>query len=195
MQLSCLLNSVDTFKGTLLRLLMAYELLRDMAVDPLISDPDLWDSEAYQVYSTLMGISLRSDQPRSVLQEGSRRLPGIPGHSGDIFLDPSTGVVYGRQGRRNVERYVFPEEIRALLSPSNVVCIYQAWPQRGVRDAALEAIQVVVQPRGSLAAVTCDRGKTSMIFFSRDFSRIDCIAAWLRRWMGPGSNRILSFPD
>jgi hypothetical protein len=120
---------------------------------------------------------------------GHRRALGIPGHRGDLFLDPSTGVIYGKQGG---ERYISPNEIRALLSPSNVVVIYQAGP-RGGRDAAVEAIQAVDQPRGSLAAVACDRRKSSMLFFSKDLARIESITAWLRRWMGPGS--IKSFPD
>lgn len=191
MELGYLGNEVDTFKGAILRLLTAYQLLRDLAVDPMITDPERWDAKSYEFYSKLMGIEIRPNQPLAIRLSGHRRAPGIPGHSGDFFLDPSTGVVYGQQ---DGERYIFPNEVRALLNPSNVVVIYQAWPQGG-RDAAVEAIQAVDQPSGSLAAVTCDRRKTSMLFFSRDFARIESITAWLRRWMGPGSRRILPLPD
>lgn len=188
MNLDCLGNSADHFKGSLLRRLFERRLLNELAVDPLINDFPRWDEGSLKLYSDLVGIQLQPGQTKSTTLAGRRRRPGIPGHLGDLFLDPTTGVAYGKQ---EGDRYVHPDEVRALLVASNVVAAYQYTGRSGPLQIAVLAMNAVRGSAKDIYASAYDGGSVSILFFSRDYARIEAIGSELRNWLGVASGRIM----
>ena len=189
MRLEYLGDALDHFKGSLFRRLRAADLLRDLAVDPMATDADTWTHDDYRLYSDLLDV-----QPDKVLKSqgtldkvGRRRL-GLPGHQGDLFLDPDTGVRTGTQP--TARKYVLPEEVGPLLVSSRLLVIYQhAWRAHEA-ESVRQAIAAVQQIEPSIAATAYTSRQVAMLFLARDVERVSAVASWLRAWLGSKGHRV-----
>lgn len=120
-------DALDHFKGAVLRHLQDTRDLRDLAADPMVTDPESWSEAEYDLYARLIHV----EQDRVVTTGGSlnprtRRHIGPPIHDGDVFLDPDTGI--RTRAQSPLRRFVRPREIVSLLESGGVVAVYQhAW--------------------------------------------------------------------
>jgi hypothetical protein len=121
-------DAFDHWKGSLFGSLQRVGILTDFVVDPLVSDDGPWQPQDFGLYARLLRVKLRQ-----VLQHEGRPSIGDDrqgyfqaiSHTGDLFLDPDTGVATGRV--RDRMKYVTPAEIGRLLDSSKkrIVAVYQ----------------------------------------------------------------------
>jgi hypothetical protein len=197
MNIDVLGNAADYFKGALLRRLLDEGLLRDLAIDPLVTDAANWDTAADQLYAEIVGCGAsRIRRPGGFREPRQNRRPiGIEGHTGDIFLDPDIGVQNG-QAKDEPWKYVEPEEIRASLVGSRIVGVYQSKRRIGTRtEAAGLSIDAVVGPLASIAARSYIGGEASILFFSKDRERISALTRFLATGLPGRLGRIFPPPE
>src|SRR6266542_4206536 len=98
MNLTFLGDALDHWKGSLFESLSRAGILRNFAVDPMASDLPAWRPEDFLLFAQLLRVD-RSQivEHQADLGDRSRYFAEIT-HSGDLFLDPDTGVATGRPG-------------------------------------------------------------------------------------------------
>ncbi len=193
MRLDYLGDALDHFKGSLFRRLREAGLLENLAVDPMATDAEQWTDDAYRLYSDLLGVDPRNVlKTQATLDKTGRRTLGLPGHTGDLFLDPDTGVRTGSQS--TARKYVLPEEVGPLLVSSRLLLIYQhAW-RAGEDESVRKAVTAIRLREPVLAATAYTSRQVAMVFFSKDSKRISAVASWLRTWLGAKHQRVYEDP-
>jgi hypothetical protein len=189
MRLDYLGDALDHFKGSLFRHLQRAGLLSNLSVDPMATDAERWNEDHYRLYCELLGVrAAHILKSRETLDAKGRRDLGLPGHDGDLFLDPDIGVLTGSQ--TPARSYVRPEEVRRLLSPSRVVAVYQhAW-RAGESEAVRQAIRAVTSKGATAFATAYTSKQVAMLFFSTDSKRISGVVSSLCTWLGAKRGRI-----
>jgi hypothetical protein len=181
MRVKYLGDALDHWKGSFLSTLLTKELIANVAVDPMITDDKPWLKEDIDTYRKLLRL-----EPRNQICHDQTTFPGertreeyfheIP-QTGDVFLDPDTGIATRHiSGTRN-KQYIKICEIRELLGRSDrILIIYQHSPRLSSpnqfdwlrRDAILHDIQ-----NGHCAIWPC--GQVAAFFLSLNKARIDRI--------------------
>jgi hypothetical protein len=116
-------------------------------VDPMATDADEWVDDDFALYACLLRVSVKQIiRHKALLAVRSSYFAEIR-QSGDLFLDPDTGVA--AHGASPIAKYVKPREVGALLRSSGgrLVAIYQH--VRGQKtctrvDGCLGAIAAIV---------------------------------------------------
>src|SRR5712692_6397133 len=121
-------------------------VLRDFAVDPMASDLDAWKPEDFSLLARLLRIDpSRIISHRFGLADRKQYFTEIA-HTGDLFLDPDTGVATGKV--KKFERYITPSEIAQLLEvPDRLLAVYQhvrAQPVSGRVDAVCQMLKSAI---------------------------------------------------
>jgi hypothetical protein len=90
-------------------------MIRNLAVEPTITDPAIWQPEDIKTYRRLLNL----DEGNTIYHEteaftGPRKtcLDSIKQKEGDLFFDPDTGIATGRASRKHIKISV----LGALLS-------------------------------------------------------------------------------
>ncbi len=113
MNLRFLGDSLDHWKGSVLQHLSGEGALQDLRVNAMASDLEDWETPDWAVYFRLMRVIPIQVVGHQVPLSGNRHryFAEIP-PSGDLFLDPDTGIA---TGKANVQ-HLKPEERAPLLS-------------------------------------------------------------------------------
>ncbi|SRR6266571_3761248 len=176
MNLAYLGDALDHWKGSLFQFLIAEGLLRDFGVDPMATDSTAWTAADYALFARLLRLSesqiLRHESPLAARRNYFAEIT----HSGDLFLDPDTGIDTG--GGSPVDKYVKPGELATLLQrpDARLVAVYQhvRAQKTCVRvDGCLRALADVV---GGTGWCSYESGTVAMLFLSRDAARTAAIA-------------------
>ncbi len=185
-------DALDHWKGSIIqRLLVAKPkpLLKDITIVPMITDPALWKGNKRLVYSRLLIVKAESV---SVLERGKeifndRRneyFSKIPS-SGDLFLDPDTGVSRWRSTSKH--EYVALGEIEGLLeadtTKNRVIMVYHHAGRAGKqffiqRVETLKGIARDNITKHNLYATTYNCTQAAMFFFSYNKNRIKAIETY-----------------
>ncbi len=116
MQLTFLGDALDHWKGSLFESLQREGVLRQFAVEPMASELERWTPEDFALYAKLLRL-LPEQVIRHTVSLGADRWAYFEEirrqHSGDLFVDPDTGVATGSVKER--QRYIMPKEIADLL--------------------------------------------------------------------------------
>jgi hypothetical protein len=177
-------DALDHWKGSLFEFLTGQSLLRDLAVDPMATDGEKWTPDDFALFARLLHVSepqiLRHKSPLAARRKYFAEIL----HSGDLFLDPDTGIDTG--GGLPVEKYIKPHELATLLETpeGRVVAVYQhvRAQKTCVRvDACLRVLADVV---GSTGWCSYESGTVAMLFLSRDAARTVAIAQGFGRLLG-----------
>jgi len=175
-------DAFDHWKGSIIQRLETAKprkLLEDITVVPMITDPKCWNRQKRLVYSRLLNV-----KPESILGWEKE-----PPSSGDLFLDPDTGV-YTRKSKEHIT----PKEIRELLdgdpTHERVILIYQ----HGARGQSSEKRQCQLETKVSqvfdekidggkpnLHAAIFNCNHAAMLFFSYSKGRIKKIETYLKK--------------
>lgn len=188
MNLRFLGDALDHWKGSIFESLHAKGLLHDLAVDPMLTDPESWTQEDFELYARLLRIGKcqilqhRVDLKQRVGYFGEIQCLG------DLFLDPDIGINTGkRKGRRHIQ----PAEIGPLLdhTRNRLLIIYQHMA-RQASDRVNEVICKVEATVGRFSWCSYKSGTVAMLFLSRESSRTLGIAQHFKSVLGRQSARV-----
>lgn len=189
-------DALDFWKGALISHLLKNEVLKDLAVDPMITD-DKWEPSAIVAYKSLLRIE-QTNVAIFKLDMNNRKhhFSQVDQHHGDLFLDPDTGIATSRPQRQLVGQYVFTEDLCSLLQAqkARVVAVYQHVRAQRTRDRVDTCIETVEGKCPAICWCSYESGTVAMLFFCLDKNRISGIKNQLRQLV-PGSvvNRV--FPE
>lgn len=176
MNLTYLGDALDHWKGSLFEFLEGERLLRNFAVDPMATDGHLWRDADFALFARLLRVNptqiLRHKFPLTARPAYFAEIS----HTGDLFLDPDTGIQTGGNGL--VAKYVKPHELAGLLrsQDARMVVVYQhVRAQRtSIRvDGCLRALAEVAADTGWCSY---ESGTVAMLFLSHDAKRTTAIA-------------------
>lgn len=172
-------DALDHWKGSLLSLLLHKGLIRNVLVEPMITDAQPWDVDDIDTYRRLLslGAGCTVCHGQSIFT-GSRNdyFNGVP-QNGDIFVDPDTGIAVNDASRKHIK----VREIERLLGQSDrVVMVYQHSNRGDFRQrlSDLKAQIAIVNPSVHCTVYQC--GGVAMFFISLNRGRIDDIEKALR---------------
>jgi len=183
-------DALDHWKGSLIQFLSSKELVKNMVVEPMITDKRPWSNEDLETYGRLLRLeSLSQVYHGKSTFSGKRekyfdRLPG----NVDLFLDPDTGIATGNAGRKHVKA----SELRRLLTNSDRVLMVYQHSARGSFHERLCVIRDTVSrdiPNVHCSAYAC--GQVAVFFISFNKVRIQEICNALKDYLrGTAESRI-----
>lgn len=196
MKLEFLGDAFDHWKGSIFEKLLSSNILNDFKVDAMISDEkNSWKEGDYSLYRKLLRIkksqlvmhkkSLHEDKDR----EGY--FTEIP-RSGDIFLDPDTGIATSRVPDRHKSSYVMPDELVSLLSRSKdinrIIIVYQHASRAKFSDRLNDVMQKIVEKmkknNTELSCCGYMSNTAAILFLSANAKRITDIVKFYRDELG-----------
>ena len=183
-------DALDHWKGSLIQLLSAKELLKNLVVEPMITDERPWLHDDIETYGRLLGLesSNQIHHAQSTFSGKREEYFNLLPNDTDLFLDPDTGIATGSAGREHVKA----NELRRLLTNSDrVVMVYQH-SARGSFHQRLDEIRDIVSrqiPNVHCSVYEC--GRVAVFFMSRNRARIQEICNALKEHLrGTAENRI-----
>ena len=124
MNLAFLGDALDHWKGSLFESLHKSGVLRNFAVDPVASDWAAWQPEDVSLFALLLRVDESKIVRHKVGLSNRKHYFDEIEHTGDLFLDPDTGIATGKVKRIN--QHVKPLEIERLLRGSErLLAVYQ----------------------------------------------------------------------
>jgi hypothetical protein len=191
MNLLYLGDALDHWKGSLFEGLQRAELLNEFRIDAMSTDSDMWNAGHYNLYSHLLRI-----EPTQLIQHTERLenreayFKEVP-RSGDLFLDPDTGVASCEVRKKT--QYLFPHEIHDLLSDDDkrVLIVYQHVRAQSVSARVYNVMTALTQTPGSFWSCSYQSATVAMLFLSRNNERIDNICGYYRDMLKEPTNRRL----
>jgi len=183
-------DAFDHWKGSLFECLTREGSIQDFAVEPMFSDRCLWSEEQLSVFARLLRVSPNQFVSHSHDLAASRAVYFQElSHTGDLFLDPDTGIATGHV--RQPAQYVFPTEVRELVAatPGRVIAVYQYVRACRVRvriDKILRAVSQlpVPQPVSGIHWCSYESSSVAMLFFSSTQQRVQSITESLSGLLG-----------
>ena len=183
-------DAFDHWKGSIIQRLESRNLLKDIAVIPMLTDSS-WDNQKEKIsaYSHLLNLKankvLQTRKFGGDKHDRERYFEDI-GHAGDLFLDPDTGVSISSSS--NNAEHITISQIKKLLGHDRVILLYQ---HRGREKFLPQLERIVGEIRRQierLNAVTYDCGNVAMLFFSYDRDRIEKIKNYIKEDMLSGDH-------
>ncbi len=182
MNLQFLGDALDHWKGALFASLQEAKAFRSFAVDPMARDVERWQKEDFNLLARLLQV-----RPSQVIrhQESLKHRAAYFGeisHTGDLFLDPDTGVATGRV----TEAHISPVEIGQFLDGANnrLLIIYQHVRGAPVARRVNKVMNTVEDVIGAFSACSYESGTVAMLFLSRVRGRVSQVAAHFEVLLG-----------
>lgn len=96
-------DALDHWKGSIFSRLRKAGLLEDFSVDPMLTDSEDWNTADFRLYADLLQVSIDQILRHKIdLKEDRSKYFAKIEHSGDLFLDPDTGIA-SKGSTRNSE--------------------------------------------------------------------------------------------
>lgn len=180
MRLQFLGDALDHWKGSLFQRLCGEGLLKNLHVEPMITDSRIWTLEELCAYTVLLNIKDRNFILHSDTTFTGNRLDYFNSiqHQGDLFLDPDTGIATGNPNRRHITI----QEIELLLNknPNRVLVIYQHTRQGITMSQRVdEVIKSLLREINDISCTSYESALVAMIFVSKRKERIKSINRYL----------------
>lgn len=192
MNLQYLGDALDHWKGSVFEILQRERVLIDFLVDPMASDLQAWKSVDSMLFARLLRIEQRQlvSHSHNLCQDRARYFAEIPS-SGDLFLDPDTGVKTGSV--KQPEQYVLPSELFEVMGKENerVVTVYQHVRAKKTRKRVEEVLAILRKTDSQFFCTSYESGTVAFLFFSRNRNRIGEVRDCFREFLGAhADNRI-----
>jgi hypothetical protein len=176
-------DALDHWKGSLFEYLANAGVLREFAVDPMASDLPEWTEADYSLFARL----LRVDESRIIrhhvtLRDRPRYFAEIT-HTGDLFLDPDTGIATGRVTKRHIS----PLEVASLLEkPKDRLLVIYQHNARGMKTSARvdECLAGLGKGVGRIRWCSYESGTVAMLFLSKKVDRTRKVEEALKALLG-----------
>jgi len=189
MKLEFLGDALDYWKGCLFFRLQREGILIDFLVDPMLTDPENWDASDFRLYADLLQI-----RPSQILQH-KRKLRGEREqyfaeiiHTGDLFLDPDTGISLGYA--RHIEKYIRVTEVHRLLGKKSprILCFYQHIGREKTKDRVGKLIAALREFGARIYCCSYETPTVAMLFISQKQNRIEKINECFKNYLGRHSD-------
>lgn len=176
-------DALDFWKGALLDHLVKNGALKNLLVDPMITDEKPWKPGG--VETSLYAMLLRLDESQILLpgailsRQRAAHFADVINHSGDLFIDPDTGI---QTGNRNSKYHVNPGELYDLLisHSTRVVAVYQHIRGK-TRDRVIACVKRITEEVAGLHWCSYESATVAMLFFCHRHDRIDHIESSLEK--------------
>ena len=192
MKLRFLGDALDYWKGSLFLRLQNRGILKDFLVDPMLTDPEDWHAADFQLYADLLQI--RPDQilqHKIKLQENRERYFAEVIHTGDLFVDPDTGIGLGYA--RHAENYIRVKEVHQLLGEKlpRILCIYQHVGREKTRDRVSKLITALAEFSTRIYCCSYETPTVAMLFVSQKQNRVQQVKECFKNYLGRHSADIV----
>jgi len=150
----------------------------------MFSDSENWTAQDVELYARLTRVQpTQLIRHRAGLETRDAYFSEIQ-HSGDLFLDPDTGIATGRVAAPR--GYVMPGEIGRLLdsAPARLLAVYQHVRAQPVRVRVTSVLALLQRNVGPLSSVSYESGTVAMLFLSRERRRAAEVDAHFTSFLG-----------
>jgi hypothetical protein len=184
-------DALDYWKGSVFLRLQNRGVLKDFLVDPMLTDPEDWHADDFRLYADLL--QMRPDQilrHNGKLQENRETYFAEVIHTGDLFVDPDTGIGLGYA--RHAERYIRVKEVHQLLGEKlpRILCIYQHIGREKTRDRVSKLITALAEFGARIYCCSYETPTVAMLFVSQKQNRIEQVSECFKNYLGRHSERV-----
>lgn len=192
MQLQFLGDALDHWKGALFQHLFCENLLKELYVEPMITDNRVWTPKELNTYVKLLHLKnvdriIHLDR----IFTGNRvdYFNSIE-YLGDLFLDPDTGIATGNATRRLIK--VIELDLIMKNNPDRVLSIYQHTRQ-GIKMSGrvTEVTNCLFKNLKDISCTSYEGTMVAMLFISRNKKRIGHIYDYFHELIEPVAERRL----
>jgi len=191
MKLGFLGDAFDYWKGSLFCRLQREGILVDFFVDPMLTDPENWQASDFRLYADLLQIrpSQILHHKRKLQAEREQYFAEVM-HTGDLFLDPDTGIDLRHARHNNIERYVKVNEIRQLVEGNlpRILCVYQHIRVKQIEDIVRELMSALAESDTKIYCFSYKTPTVAMLFMSVSQSRIETLNEYFKHYLGRHSS-------
>ena len=184
-------DALDHWKGSLIGQLLGRGLVQDFAVDPMCTDPKLWNDDDVAAYARLLHVErhqIVSHTDKVDLAAKNRAAyfeETMEKHHGDLFLDPDTGIYTGT--RQPHAKHVTAKEIHGLLPDASkrLIMIYQHAAHAPMSERVDEVTKVLQEEIPSCAWASYESATVAMLFVSLGQEGPRKVAEFFQEELGP----------
>ena len=190
MNLRYLGDALDYWKGSLFLHLQEAGILKDFSVDLMLTDPEHWYAPDFRLYGDLLQTRLDQIlQHKRKLQEDREKYFAEVTHTGDLFIDPDTGIALGYA--RNAEKYIRVQEVHQLLREKlpRILCVYQQIGREKTRDRVRKLITALAEFNSRSYCCSYETPTVAMLFLSQKQSRIEQMNKYFKNYLGRHADR------
>jgi hypothetical protein len=187
MNLQFLGDAFDYWKGSVFLRLQKEGVLNNFAVDPMLTDPGDWHTDDFRLYGNLLQIRSKQILHHKTELQGDRdKYWAEIMHTGDLFVDPDTGITSRDAG--HAEKYIRIKEVRHLLDEksSRILCIYQHIRAKKTRDRVRELTAAFTEFK--IYCCSYETPSVAMLFVSRKQSQIRHVNTYFNSYLGHHSD-------
>lgn len=192
MRLQFLGDALDHWKGALFQQLCSENLLKDLHVEPMITDVRIWTPKELNTYARLLqlkSVDMIIHSDRTFIGKRLDHFKSI-GYSSDLFLDPDVGIATGKSSRK----HIMTNEIELLLENNSerVLSIYQharqgiTMPERVIEVTNYLARKINIK---DISCVSYECTMVAMLFISKNEERIESIYNYFNDLLGSVADR------
>jgi hypothetical protein len=183
-------DALDHWKGSLISILSSKGLIRNVAVEPMITDVTPWSKVDLKTYSRLLRLESTSQICHGQSTFSGKRdeyFDEVPEHA-DVFLDPDTGIATSNGGREHVKLL----ELGKLLAKSDrVLMVYQHSARGSFHKRLLEIRDRLSREIPNIHCTIYECGRVAVFFISLNRARIHEIQDALKEYLrGTAENRV-----
>lgn len=185
MNLRFLGDALDYWKGSLFLRLQKGGILEDFSIDPMLTDHKYWHALDFKLYADMLQIRLDQIlQHKRKLQEDREKYFAEVTHTGDLFIDPDTGITLGYA--RHAEKYIRVKEVHQLLSEKlpRILCIYQHVGREKTRDRVSKLITALAEFNTRIYCCSYETPTVAMLFLSQKQNRLEQVNKYFKNYLG-----------
>ncbi len=171
MNLTFLGDALDHWKGALFESLHRGGVFRNFAVDAMATDIFRWEAGDFDLFAKLLRIDRTQILEHQHSLSQRKAYFGEIQHTGDLFLDPDTGIATGKCGREHLA----PEELATLLGRDRIVAVYQHVRAQSVSTRVDAVTQAVRVRAGDCHWCSYESGTVAMVFFDSSGDRVGAV--------------------
>ena len=189
MNLRFLGDALDYWKGSVFLRLQKGGILMDFSVDPMLTDPEDWQAVDFQLYADLLQIRPNQIlQHKRKLREDREEYFAEVMHTGDLFVDPDTGIALGYAS--HAEKYIRVREVHQLLGENlpRILCIYQHIRAKKTRDRVRKLVTALVKFDTRIYCCSYETPTVAMLFVSLKQNRIEQVNKHFKNYLGRHSD-------
>jgi hypothetical protein len=183
-------DALDHWKGSVFEQLQQAGQLKNFMVDAMASDSANWQPEDWSLFAKLLRVTPVQiiDHKESLNGIRDNYFREVP-RSGDIFLDPDTGIQTGKV--EEPRQYLKPVELAELLGTDKcrLVAVYQHVRAQRTKDRVAKVLVAVRGLRSDSHCLSYESGTVAMLFFSLDRSRVISLMEFFNKFLGSHTKR------
>ena len=193
MNLKHLGDALDHWKGSLFDYLREEKVLHDFAVDPMDSDQEQWKKTDFAIYRRLLRIDENQliRHKSTLADDRNQYFSEIKLITGDLFLDPDTGILTSKVNKKDEKKYIKPHEVASLLQDDRLLAVYQHVRGKVVSERVGKCLDAIKQKTSSFSCCSYESGMAAMLFLSHQPDRTTKVKEALTRLLGKHTKRIV----